>query len=125
MNATDWAVIASGLAAILLVNWYFFFAERGTVAAAVGAGGRQDVTVVARGGSAPAAIRVKAGRPVRLLFDRQETSSCSEEVVLPDFGIRTFLPANQQTAVELTPAAPGSYEFTCGMGMMRGRLIAE
>jgi plastocyanin domain-containing protein len=62
---------------------------------------------------------------VRLVFDRQETSGCSDEVVIPDFGIRRFLPAFQQTAVELTPPAPGRYEFTCGMSMIRGSLIAE
>jgi hypothetical protein len=57
---------------------------------------------------------------VRLVFDRQETSGCSEEVVFGDFGIRRYLPAHQQTVVEVTPPAPGTYEFTCGMGMLRG-----
>ena len=33
--------------------------------------------------------------------------------------------AFETTPVEFTPAAPGSYEFTCGMGMVRGRLIVE
>jgi plastocyanin domain-containing protein len=70
-------------------------------------------------------VRVKAGRPVRLVFDRQETSSCSEEVVFADFGVRRYLPAHQQTAIDVTPTAPGTYEFTCGMGMLRGTLIAD
>jgi plastocyanin domain-containing protein len=68
---------------------------------------------------------VRAGRPVRLVFDRQETSGCSEEVVFGDFGIRRFLPPHARTAIELTPPAPGTYEFTCGMSMLRGRLVAE
>jgi plastocyanin domain-containing protein len=124
MNIADWMVIAGGLAAIAWVYWYFFLAQRGAVAASPDAAGSQEVTVVVRGGYTPAAIRVRAGKPVRLVFDRQETSGCSEEVVFPDFGVRRFLPAHRQTAVELTPAA-GSYEFTCGMGMLRGRLVAE
>ena len=124
MNIADWMVIAGGLAAIAWVYWYFFLAERSAVAVSRGATGNQEVTVVVRGGYTPAAIRVRAGKPVRLVFDRQETSGCSEEVVFPDFGVRRFLPAHRQTAVELTPAA-GSYEFTCGMGMLRGRLVAE
>ena len=77
------------------------------------------------GGYAPAEVRVKAGRPVRLVFDRQETNPCSEEVVIPDFGIRRFLPPHQKTAVEFTPTRPGSHEFTCGMGMLRGKVIVE
>jgi plastocyanin domain-containing protein len=68
---------------------------------------------------------VPAGRPVRLVFDRQETSSCSEEVVFPAFGIKRFLPAHQQTTVEITPPAPGRYEFTCGMAMLHGAVVAE
>ena len=62
---------------------------------------------------------------MRLTFDRQETSGCSEEVVLGDFGIRKFLPAHQQTAVEFTPEKTGTYEFTCGMSMLRGKIVVE
>jgi plastocyanin domain-containing protein len=62
---------------------------------------------------------------VRLEFYRDETSGCTEEVVLPDFGIRTFLPPHRTTSVEFTPERVGTYEFTCGMGMVRGRVIAE
>ena len=121
---TDWLVIAAGLAAIAWVYWYFFRAGSAATVAA-GAGGVQEVVVAVRGGYDPATIRVKAGAPVRLLFDRQETSSCSEEIVFGDFGIRRFLPAHQRTSVEVTPPAPGTYEFTCGMSMLRGRLVAE
>ena len=128
MNSMDWLVIAGGLGAALWVNWYFFLAGRGVAQAAVastGGGGVQEVRIIVRGGYEPATVRVAAGRPVRLVFDRQETSSCSEEVVFADFGLRKFLPANQETVLEVTPAAPGTYAFTCGMGMMHGRLVAE
>ena len=126
-SASDWLVVAGGLAVVLGVNWYFFLAERSAaVAAAPGAvGGVQEVAVALHGGYEPAVIRVKAGSPVRLVFDRQETNSCSEEVVFPDFGVRRFLPAFEKTGVEVTPAAPGTYEFTCGMSMLRGRIVAE
>jgi plastocyanin domain-containing protein len=124
----EWVVLVFGIAAVAWVNWYFFFAERGAVVAGapaeVGPGGVAEVTVVVSGGYSPATVRVRAGRPVRLLFDRQETAGCSEEVVFPDFGIRKFLPPLRKTAVELTPPRPGSYEFTCGMSMLRGRLVA-
>jgi plastocyanin domain-containing protein len=125
MNVIDWIVIAGGLAAVGWVNWYFFLAERAAAVAGAAAGGPATVTITVRGGYEPSVIRARAGAPLRLVFDRQETSGCSEEVVFGDFGIRRFLPAHQQTAVELTPAAPGTYEFTCGMGMLRGRLVAE
>jgi plastocyanin domain-containing protein len=113
-----------GILAIGAVNWWFFFAERRSVVAA-DVGGRQEVVITVHGGYDPAVIRVAAGRPFRLLFDRQETSSCSEEIVLPGFGIRRFLPAYQRTAIELPAAAPGRYEMSCGMGMLHGELIVE
>ena len=125
LTATEWAVAALGVAAIVWVNWYFFVAGRSTALAASADGGVQEVTVTVKGGYQPAAVKVKAGRPVRLVFDRQETSGCSEEVVLADFGVRKFLPAHKKTAVEVTPQKPGTYEFTCGMSMLRGKLIAE
>lgn len=125
MSGAEIVVTLAGLAAIAWVNWYFFLARRrGVVAAATGAG-PQRTRIVVRGGYEPAVVRVAAGRPVRLEFDRQETSGCTEEVVLPDFGIRTYLPAHKTTSVEFTPTRPGSYEFTCGMAMVRGKLIVE
>jgi plastocyanin domain-containing protein len=84
-----------------------------------------QLTITVDGGYSPNTVRVPAGRPVRLVFDRRDTSSCSEEVVFPDFGVRRFLPTGQRTVVEVTPPAPGRYEFMCGMSMLRGALIAE
>lgn len=126
LGGIDWIVIGAAGTTILWVNWYFFAAERApAVAVAAAAGGGQEVTIAVHGGYTPSTIRVKAGAPVRLLFDRQETSGCSEEVVFSDFGIRTYLPAHETTAVTVTPPKPGVYEFTCGMSMLRGKLIAE
>jgi plastocyanin domain-containing protein len=126
VTGADWGVIAAGAAAIAWVNWYFFLARRPVAEAHAAAnGGAQEITIRVQGGYEPSEVRVEAGKPVRLIFDRQETSSCSEEVVLPDFGVRRFLPAFQKTAIEVTPERPGSYEFTCGMSMLHGRLVAE
>ena len=125
MSAAEWGVVLGGLAAVAWVNWYFFVAAGAPATAAAAAGGVQEVTIGVRGGYDPARVRVKRGVPVRLVFDRQETSGCSEEVVIPEFGIRRFLPAFKKTTVELTPGEAGSYDFTCGMGMLRGRLIVD
>lgn len=122
MTLLDGAVVLTGLLTIGWINWYFFLAERATATATAGAGGVQELTVTVRGGYDPADLRVRRGVPVRLVFDRQETSGCSEEVVLPEFGIKRYLPAHQRTSVEFTPERAGTYEFTCGMSMLRGRI---
>jgi plastocyanin domain-containing protein len=130
MNATDWIVIALGAGAVAWVNWYFFVAGRAAPAMAVsspaqGTGAMAEVTIVVDGGYSPNAVRVPAGKPVKLVFDRRDNSSCSEEVVFPDFGIRKFLPTGERTTIEVTPPKAGQYDFMCGMSMLRGRLIAD
>jgi plastocyanin domain-containing protein len=125
MTSAQIIVTLAGLAGVAWINWYFFLAGRGAaVAATVGAGGVQRVRVEVKGGYTPAVVRVRAGVPVRLEFHRDEVNPCTEEVVLPDFGIRTYLPAHRTTTVSFTPAE-GTYEFACGMGMVRGQIIAE
>lgn len=125
MNSADVLVIALGVAAIAWVNWYFFFST-GRSAVAVGAeSGPQEIKIAVHGGYDPSVVHVKAGQPVRFRFDRQETSSCSEEIVFPDFGVRKFLPAFQETVVEISAPKAGKYEFTCGMSMLRGTMVAE
>jgi plastocyanin domain-containing protein len=70
-------------------------------------------------------VRLAAGKPALLVFDRREDSSCSEEVVIPALGIRRFLPAHQRTGIDVPATSAGTYEFTCGMGMLRGSLVVE
>jgi plastocyanin domain-containing protein len=124
MTGQEWVVLAVGVLLITWINWYFLAAHQ-TVQVAQTAGGTQEITIVVRGGYEPAAIRVARDRPVRLIFDRQEASGCSEEIVFPDLSLRRFLPAHQQTSIDLPARPPGAYEFTCGMGMLHGRVIVE
>jgi plastocyanin domain-containing protein len=129
IHGSEWIVVAAGVAAIVWVNWYFFIAGRSpavaTVASASDAGSPQEQVITVDGGYSPAVVRVKAGRPVRLVFDRRDTGSCSEEVVFPAFGVRRFLPTGKKTVVEVTPPKAGRYDFTCGMSMLHGALVAE
>lgn len=123
MTLVEGTVLVASVAAIGWINWYFFIAGRQAAPAAAGEHGRQDVLVRVDAGYSPSTVQVEAGRPVRLRFDRADTSGCSEEVVVPAFGIRKFLPTGTVTSVEFTPSEAGTYEFTCGMGMLRGRVV--
>ncbi len=125
MSATEWGVLVAGAAAIAWVYWYFFKAEARSSAAVAGGGGMQEIVIAVEGGYDPATVRVRRGAPVRLIFDRRERSSCSEEVVIDRLGIRRFLPAFERTAVEFTPRERGTFDFTCGMGMLHGKLVVE
>ena len=127
MSGIEWVVLLGAVAGIAMVNWYFFVAGRAPVSVTVAnsPGGAAEVGIVVDGGYSPSTVHVKAGQPVRLVFDRKDTSSCSEEVVFPAFGIRKYLPTGQRTVIEVTPPAAGTYEFMCGMSMLRGALVAE
>lgn len=118
-------VTVGGLALAGFVLWYFFFSARQTASAVSSSGGVQEVAITVKGGYSPDVVVVKQGRPVRLDFYRDETASCSEQVVFGDFGIARDLPAYRSTAVEFTPQKPGEFTWTCGMNMLRGKLVVE
>ena len=124
MDGAEIGVVTTGIALIAFVLWYFF-GERERVAAGVGEGGVQEIKVTVKGGYSPDVIVVRKGLPVRLAFYRDETASCSEQVVFGDFGIARDLPAFKTTPVEFTPDREGEFTFTCGMNMMRGKLVVQ
>jgi plastocyanin domain-containing protein len=113
------AVTAGGLGLIGLELWWFVLSKPKSRKATT-QGSIQEVTITVDGGYEPSQVVVHAGQPVRLNFDRQDPSSCLEEVRFPDFRIAQALPLNQVTAIEFTPDKPGRYEFACGMNMFRG-----
>jgi len=124
MDGVEIGVVSGSATAIAFVLWYFF-GEREAQSATIGTGGVQEVAITVKGGYSPDVIIVKQNKPVRLDFYRDETASCSEQVVFGDFGIVRDLPAYETTSIEITPTHPGEFTFTCGMNMMRGKLVVE
>jgi plastocyanin domain-containing protein len=124
VTALDGGVLAASAAAIALVLWYFLGPRSGGVCAAADEGVQRS-RIRVHGAYDPDRIVVLAGRPVRLEFYRDETNPCSEEVLLPSLRIHRDLPAFETTSVEFTPTEPGEIEFTCGMSMMRGRIVVQ
>jgi plastocyanin domain-containing protein len=124
MDTAEIIVVTGGIGLIAFVLWYFF-GEREATAAVVNEAGVQEIDVTVKGGYSPDVIVVDRGRPVRLNFRREETSSCSEQVILGDFGIARDLPAFKTTPVEFTPKKSGEFPFTCGMNMLHGKLIVN
>jgi len=125
MDTTQLVVTLIGLGLMAFVAWFFFLAPHRLGAATSISGGVQQVDIQVQGGYSPDVIEVRRGQPVQLRYYRNETSNCSEEVLLPDFHIRRELPAYQTTTVELTPTEAGRFEFTCGMHMLRGSLVVK
>ena len=125
MSWDRWFVLVTGLALIAFIVWFFWLKRSTGTRASDISGGYQEAMILVKGGYTPDTIVVRAGKPVRLNFRREETASCSDKVVFADFNKSADLPTGQTVAVELMPKEPGEFAFSCPMGMFRGRLIVE
>ena len=80
---------------------------------------------ISKRGYEPKEIAVKKGQPVKLEFYREDGENCGEELVFPKLNIKKTLPVGATETVELTPQEAGEINFTCGMDMLRGKVIVS
>jgi plastocyanin domain-containing protein len=125
MSSAQIIVTLAGLLAIAGVAWFFWGPRGEGITAGVTSSGFQEAMILVKGAYNPDVIVVQHGKPVRLTFRREETAACSEKVLFPDFKQTAELPEGELVPVEFTPQDPGEYEFTCGMGMLHGKLIVR
>jgi Cu+-exporting ATPase len=76
-------------------------------------------------GYEPAKLEIPAGQPVTVAFVRESASGCGAEVVFRSVGIRKALPVGETVLVSLPPQPAGEIKFSCGMGMLRGVIVAQ
>lgn len=124
MSLTQGSILIAAAAASALVIWFFFFSRKASVQPA-SKDGIQEAHIRVNGGYTPDVLVLQAGKPVRLHFTREETASCSELVLFPDFDKSARLPPDETVTIEFTPEQPGEYGFQCQMGMLRGKLIVQ
>ena len=118
-------VITTGLIAIAAVAWFFWGPRRGGFRVPVATSGYQEAMILVKGGYTPDVVVVQHGRPVRLNFRREESAACSEMVIFGDFKKSAKLPEGEIVPIEFLPDEPGEHEFSCQMGMIRGKLVVE
>ena len=114
------AVIFS-LGGIIFIYW-FFLMKKDKEAVVVDT---SSVDITVEGGYSPEVISIPKGKTTTINFFRKDPSSCLEEVVLPDFKIRKYLPLEKTTSVQLTPEKSGTFEISCGMNMFHGKIIVK
>ena len=125
MTLSNILALLAGIALIGGIAWFFWGPRKSGVRAAATSSGYQEAMILVKGGYTPDVIIVQHGKPVRFNFRREETAACSEMVIFNDFGKSARLPAGETVPVEFLPEQPGEYEFSCQMGMFRGKLIVE
>ena len=123
---TSDVVLVNVAGAVLIgwIVWYFWLSHSASVQAGL-TGGFQSALVIVKGGYTPDTIEVAQGRPVRLIFRREESALCSERVVIPGFDKSAVLPEGEEVAIEFLPTQKGEYPFSCQMGMLRGRIVVD
>src|SRR3989338_6123442 len=110
-------VIVFGMSGIAFTYWFFLMKKEKEVAVADSV----DITVL--GGYSPEVISIPKGKTTKINFIRKDPSNCLEEVVLPDFKIRKYLPFNEKVVIELNPKQTGEFKYSCGMNMFHGKII--
>ncbi len=85
----------------------------------------QEINITVDGGYSPSQLVLTAGTPVRLKLLRRDTGGCTSKVLIPEFKIAQDLPEGKTTTVEFTPTKAGTYQFTCGMKMIRGTILVQ
>lgn len=97
----------------------------GGTAATADSGRVQSASVtVTEAGYQPASLTLQPGVPARVTFTRKTDATCGTEVVMPAYDINKKLPLNTPVVVEFTPKE-GEFTFTCGMDMLKGKVIVR
>lgn len=90
--------------------------------AAVVEGGVQRISVDATQGYNPNTIQLQAGVPAEITFS--QASGCTAVVYSADLGFEEDLTTGPKT-VKLQGLTAGTYNFACGMDMVRGTIVVQ
>ena len=84
--------------------------------------GKQIISMdVISGGYSPNQFTVKKGIPVKWVINGKNVFGCQGYFIVPSLSISKALNAGENI-IEFTPTEAGSINFSCGMGMYRGRI---
>ena len=89
----------------------------------VSADGVQRIVIEVRDTSySPSNITARAGVPTEVTLRTNNAQGCTRSIVMSDFGVQKILPATGDTVMDVGELEPGTYRYTCGMGMYGGSI---
>ncbi len=112
-----------GALLILFIVWWFWLVKTGRQQRAKKG---ELIKVIVEGGVyTPDSIEAKRDQEINLQFLRKDSSPCAEAVIFADLDMSIDLPIDQPKQIKLKIDKPGVFEFTCPMGMYRGKLLIQ
>jgi plastocyanin domain-containing protein len=99
-------------------------ASTGNAAANVVSDGQTQIMRMAVGysGYSPNRFTIKAGLPTRWEIDGTNAGGCGSVIQSRALGIQKALSPGQNVIAFTAPQQPGTYQFSCSMGMYRGQI---
>lgn len=83
----------------------------------------QEATInVSSSGYGPQNIELKAGVPAKINFKTEADAGCLRQVVSKELGIDKILDPEKNNFIMMDGLKPGTYSYTCGMGMFGGTI---
>ncbi len=75
-------------------------------------------------GYSPQVLYARAGEPLQLIIESEDTRSCARAFVIPNLNYQTLLPITGQVPVEIPAQQAGTVlQFACSMGMYTGEIV--
>jgi plastocyanin domain-containing protein len=72
----------------------------------------------------PNQFKASAGSPIKVTFTGK-TKGCLGMPILKSLGKKADFNRSGTATIELGTLQPGTYEFTCGMGMTGGKIVVQ
>lgn len=117
MSIDKLIVTIAGFIGIIFTYWFFLMKKENVISV------KNTTDIVVEGGYSPDVISIPKNKTTTINFIRKDPSSCLEEVIIPNFKVRKYLPLNKKVSISITPKASGEFGFVCGMNMFHGKII--
>ena len=98
-------VTITGILSILGIYWFFFGKKEETAQISSAA------TIIVDGGYKPKSFKIPQDKTTTIIFLRKDGNTCLEDLIIPDFKIKKYLPMHTPVTITLSPKKPGIYNF--------------
>lgn len=75
-------------------------------------------------GFEPSVLKIKKGVPVKWIINGDGAGGCTSKIVVPSLGLEKNI-VSGENIVTFTPKNSGEINFSCWMGMVRGKFIVD